>query len=276
MMNQLKFGVRGHDIQADNLSQLATKCENYGVKSLQLVLRRSCENFKEGIFSPSFAKYIGNLFADKNIDIDVLGCYINPSCTDENNLKSQLEFFVENLKYARYMNAGVVGLETGYVGEYCIPENNHTEEAYQYLLTNMKFLCSQAEKLGVTIAVEGVFDFVIGTPKLMHRLVSDLNSPNIAVIFDVFNLLTISNYKKQDEIMKEMFDLLGDKIAIIHLKDFKVVENKLVQCKIGEGILNIPLLLSLIKENKPRIPIVLEEVKEELLVESMNILIGNN
>ena len=94
-MNELKLGVRGHDIQADSLSELAVKCDKYGVKSLQLVLKRSCENFKEGIFSPSFAKYIGKVFADKNIDIDVLGCYINPSCTDENSLKSQLDFFVE-------------------------------------------------------------------------------------------------------------------------------------------------------------------------------------
>lgn len=271
-MNELKLGVRGHDIQADSLSELAVKCDKYGVKSIQLVLKRSCENFKEGIFSPSFAKYIGKVFADKNIDIDVLGCYINPSCTDENSLKSQLDFFVENLKYARYMNAGVVGLETGYIGENCIPDNNHTEGAYQHLLSNMKFLCTEAEKLGVTIAVEGVFDFVIGTPKLMHRLVYDLNSPNIVVIFDIFNLLTINNYKNQDEIMKEMFALLGDKISIIHLKDFKVVGNKLEQCKIGEGILNIPLLLSLIKENKPYIPIILEEVKEDVLVESMKYL----
>lgn len=271
-MNKFKFGVRGHDIQADGLSELAIKCDNYGVTSLQLVLKRSCENFKEGFFSPSFAKCIGKVFADKNIDIDVLGCYINPSCTDENSLKSQLNFFVENLKYARHMNAGVVGLETGYIGKNCIPENNHTEEAYQHLLSNMKFLCAEAEKLGVTIAIEGVFDFVIGTPKLMHRLVSDLNSPNIAVIFDIFNLLTIDNYKDQDKIMKEMFDLLEDEIAIIHLKDFKVVGNKLEQCKIGEGILNIPLFLSLIKDKKPCIPIILEEVKEDVLVESMRYL----
>lgn len=71
-----------------------------------------------------------------------------------------------------------------------------------------------------------------------------------------------------------MFDLLGDKIAIIHLKDFKAVENKLEQCRIGEGSLNIPYLLSLIKKNKPHIPIILEEVKEEALTETMKFLNG--
>ena len=115
------------------------------------------------------------------------------------------------------MNAGVVGLETGFVGDTCTPENNQTEEAYQYLLSNMKDLKDAAEKLGVMIAVEAVSCFVISSPERMLRLVNDLNSPNIVVIFDLLNLLTIDNYKNQEEIIDKAFVLLGDKIAVIHL-----------------------------------------------------------
>ncbi|MBO4732887.1 MAG: sugar phosphate isomerase/epimerase, partial [Clostridia bacterium] len=197
------------------------------------------------------------------VDIAVLGCYINPSCTDKDSLKAQTDYFIENLKYARYMNAGAVGLETGYVGDACIPENNHTEEAYGHLLTTMKYLRDNAEKLGVTVAVEGVSAFVIDTPEKMLRLVKDLNSPNIAVIFDLLNLLTVENYKEQEKIIDTAFELLGDRIAVIHLKDFILENNSLRQCEIGKGICNIPYLLSVIKDKKLNLPIILEETKEE-------------
>ena len=272
MINEMNFGVRGHDIAADGLSELSKKLKDYGIKSVQLVLKKSCKGFKEGMFSPSFANKIGKTFEENGVNVAVLGCYINPSCTNEEALKAEMNYFVESLKYARYMNAGVVGLETGFVGESCNKERNNTEEAYQHLFSNMSVLRDAAEKLGVTIAVEAVSFFVINSPERMHRLITELNSPNMAVIFDPLNLITLENYNGQEALFNKMFELLGEKIAVIHLKDFKVVGDHLEQCPIGEGLMNIPLLLSIIKERKPNIPIILEEVKEKDLLRSVEYL----
>ena len=266
------IGVRGHDIKAEDLPELSGKLKSYGIKTVQLVLKKSCKGFKEGMFSPSFAKSIGKIFSENDIEISVLGCYINPSCTDENKLKAETDYFIESLKYAKYMNAGVVGLETGFVGVECIPENNHTEEAYAHLLKTMKYLCSNAEKLGVMIAVEAVSAFVIDTPEKMSRLVNDINSPNIAVIFDLFNLITKDNYKDQREIIDTAFDLLGEKIAAVHLKDFVFDGENSKQCELGKGICEIPYLLSVIAARKPNIPVILEEVKEDILIKSMKLI----
>lgn len=263
--DKLNLGMRGHDLDAENIEDLAKRLNGYGLKSVQLVLKKSIKDFKEGMFSPAYAKQIGDTFSKKGVDIAVLGCYINPSCTDKESLKAQTDYFIESLKYARYMNAGVVGLETGFVGDTCIPENNHTEEAYEHLLNTMKYLRDNAEKLGVTIAVEGVSAFVTDTPEKMLRLLRDLDSPNIAVIFDLLNLLTMDNYENQKQIIDTAFELLGDKIAVIHLKDFIVENGRLKQCEIGKGICNIPYLLSVIKGRKPNIPIILEETRENVL-----------
>lgn len=262
---ELNLGMRGHDLNAESIEELASKLNSYGLKSVQLVLKKSIKDFSEGMFSPAYAKQIGDAFSKNNVDIAVLGCYINPSCTDENKLKAETEYFVENLKYARYMNAGVVGLETGFVGDTCNPENNHTEKAYQHLLTTMKYIRDNAEKVGVTIAVEAVSCFVINTPEKMLRLVNDLNSPNIAVIFDLLNVLTIDNYQSQEKIIDTAFELLGDKIAVVHLKDFIAEDGGLKQCEIGKGICDIPYLLSVIKHKKPNLPIILEETRENVL-----------
>lgn len=267
---ELNFGMRGHDLVAENIEELAKKLSDYGLKSVQLVLKKSIKGFSAGMFSPAFAKQIGDTFSKSGVDIAVLGCYINPSCTDENKLKAETDYFIENLKYARYMNAGVVGLETGFVGDTCDPEHNHTEEAYLHLLKTMKYLRDNAEKSGVIIAVEGVSAFVIDTPEKMLRLVNDLNSPNIAVIFDLLNLLTPENHQNQEQIIDTAFELLGDKIAVIHLKDFIADDGKLKQCEIGKGICNIPYLLSVIKDRKPNIPIILEETREDDLPRAIN------
>lgn len=263
--NALNIGLRGHDIAAEDLPELSEKLKEYGISNVQLVLKKSCKGFKEGMFSPSFAKKIGEIFSKNNVEISVLGCYINPSSTDKDKLKAEMDYFIENLKYARYMNAGVVGLETGFVGDTCIPENNHTERTYQYLLSNMKVLRDAAEKLGVTVAVEGVSAFVIDSPEKMLRLVNDLNSPNIAVIFDLMNLITTENYNEQRKIVDTAFELLGDRISVIHLKDFVIESNTIKQCPIGEGICDIPYLISKTADNKPHIPIILEETKEDTL-----------
>ena len=272
MKDNLNIGLRGHDVEAEDLPELSVKLKEYGISNVQLVLKKSCKGFKEGMFSPSYAKKIGETFKANDIEISVLGCYINPSNTNKDVLEKDLAYFIESLKYAKFMNAGVVGLETGFVGDTCTPENNQTEEAYQYLLSNMKDLKDAAEKLGVMIAVEAVSCFVISSPERMLRLVNDLNSPNIVVIFDLLNLLTIDNYKNQEEIIDIAFELLGDKIAVIHLKDFIIENDQLRQCEIGKGLLNISKILSIIKNQKPNIPIILEETKENNLVCSIECL----
>ena len=262
MKEKLNIGLRGHDVEAEDLPELSQKLKEYGISNVQLVLKKSCKGFKEGMFSPSFAKQIGETFKANDIEISVLGCYINPSNTNKEVLEKDMAYFIESLKYAKFMNAGVVGLETGFVGDACIPENNQTEEAYQYLLSNMKVLRDAAEKLGVMIAVEAVSCFVINSPEKMLRLLKDLDSPNILVIFDLLNLLTIENYINQEEIIDIAFELLGDKISVIHLKDFIIEDNQLKQCPIGEGLINIEKILSIIKTRKPQIPIILEETLE--------------
>ena len=272
MNDKLNIGLRGHDVEAEDLAELSKKLKEYNISNVQLVLKKSCKGFEEGMFSPSFAKKIGGTFKENGIEISVLGCYINPSNTNKQVLEQDLSYFIESLKYAKFMKAGVVGLETGFVGEECIPENNQTEEAYQYLLSNMKVLRDAAEKLGIMIAVEAVSIFVINSVDRMLRLVNDLNSPNILVIFDLLNILTIDNYKNQEEIIDYAFKILGDKISVIHLKDFIVEDDHLKQCEIGKGLLNIPKILSIAKNHKPNIPIILEETKEDTLANAIEIL----
>lgn len=259
----MKFGVRGHDIEADTIESLIERCEELNIKSVQLALKKTVKGFKEGMFSPSYAAEMGRKFKEKGIEVSILGCYINPSNTHPEELKKELDFFVECLKYAKFMDAGMVALETGFVGESCEIEPNSTEHAYEYLLKNMRYLCDAAEKLGVMIGIEAVYLYVINSMQKMKRLVDDLNSPNVCVVFDPLNLVTLENHKNTKEIVEEAFELLGDKIAAVHLKDFTLEGEKFDYALPGTGNLDVKHLLSIVKETKPHLPVILEQIPEK-------------
>lgn len=260
----MKIGMRGHDLKAASIAELAAKCADIGIPTLQLALGKSVPGFRKGLFSPGYAKGIGAALREKAVDVTVLGCYINPSESDPEKLEQNLSLFEESLQYAKFIGADMVGLETGFVGTQCIPENNQTEEAYQYLLRNMRRLVSTAEKLGVMIGVEGVHLFVVNTPEKMRRLLDDLNSPNVCVIFDPVNYLNEVNFRDQEGIMERACRLLADKMAVVHLKDFVVTGDSIAYGPLCEnGSLNRAYLFDLLRKFKPNLPVILEEVTEE-------------
>ena len=91
----------------------------------------------------------------------------------------------------------------------------------------------------------------------------EINSPNLQIIFDPVNLLDISNYKNRDEIIEEAMELLGDDIAMIHIKDFVVEDGKLVSVAAGTGEMDYTKIMKFIRERKPYVHVTLENTVPE-------------
>jgi L-ribulose-5-phosphate 3-epimerase UlaE len=59
--------------------------------------------------------------------------------------------------------------------------------------------------------------------------------------------------------MKEAFQMFGDKMVAIHAKDYFLKEDRVnTTIPSGRGMLNYQLLLDLVREYKPMIPVLLE------------------
>ena len=253
----MKKGIRGHDVRATGLKNIDKACRASGIEYIQLVLEKSIEDFPQGAYSPEYAQKIKDELP--NTKIAILGSYINPSDPNEETLRVSIERFKEKIRYATVLNPIAVGTETGMY----IEGKTHTEEAYQHLLKTVKELVSEGEKYGVDVAIEGVHLFVINTPEIMARLMRDVNSENIKVIFDPCNLINLENYKEQDRIINDMFDLVGNKIVAIHAKDFSVENGEMKRVNPGEGMLNYKLILEKMREHNLDIPIICEGYNEE-------------
>ena len=95
-----------------------------------------------------------------------------------------------------------------------------------------------------------------------------IGSPNLQIIFDPVNLLDICNYKDRDAIIAEAIDVLGEDIAMVHIKDFKMENNSLVSVAAGTGEMNYDRIIRFMKERKPHIHATLENTVPENAVAS--------
>lgn len=232
------------------MENICTKCENLDISYLQLVLEKSIDGFEFGMFTNEYADVIKKRLG--NAEIAILGSYINPSNPDDASLSRDIQKFKEKIKYASILNPIAVGTETGIYKEGL----TDTEEAYQRVLNSMREIVKEAERYNVNIGIEGVHCFVINTPQKMKRLIDDLDSDNVKVIFDPVNYLNINNYINQDTIIEDMFTLLADRICVLHAKDFIAENGEFKSAAPAEGMLNYKLILEKMSEYSLDIPII--------------------
>jgi sugar phosphate isomerase/epimerase len=262
----IRIGARAHDFGRHAPEELARRLASKGMTCAQLAVNKAIAglDLKAGDMNPGLAWHIGRAFQKHGVQIAVLGCYINPANPDPVTRGQSLQWFKDHLRYARDFGCAIVGLETGTpTVDYSPHPDTQSEPAFQTMLSSIAELVECAEHHGAIVCIEAVTVHTVSTPKRMKRVLDTIRSSNLQVIFDPVNLINQDNYKDQDRIMQESFDLFGDRIAIIHAKDFKIENGVYKQVKTGEGILNHKLFMNWVTARKPGISILLEEASEE-------------
>lgn len=114
------------------------------------------------------------------------------------------------------------------------------------IVGELRAVRGQAEEAGVTIAVENHQDL---TADELVEICAGVGGRNIGVTLDSLNPLAVVEeplaYARR----------LGALIKNVHLKDYKLYNTRqgfrLVRCGIGEGVLDVPGLMSVLKEVAP-------------------------
>ncbi|MCI9360361.1 MAG: sugar phosphate isomerase/epimerase [Hungatella sp.] len=259
----MNYGMRCHDISPKaDIDTVFDAVQKLGVDQIQLALAKSIEgyDFNYGHYSPGFGRMIRKKLDERKIHVSVLGCYINPANPDEGERQMAVRKFIEHLKYAKSIGADMVGTETGrYDADFNVVPYTYTEGCYNRLLKSMREIVSAAEKLGVTVGIEAVHDHTLYCPEMMRRFLEDIDSPNVEAILDPVNLISSENYKNQDEVIEKAFRLYGDRISVIHVKDFIIKDGAPQFANVGDGMFHYEVLLRNLKKNKPYITMLLEE-----------------
>lgn len=273
----MQLGIRLHDIKKAPLEERLAIAGEQGFACGHLALSKVIDSYPvdDGALTPGYALYLKKLFFKSGLDVAVLGCYLNLATPDKEALNKNLRRYMAHIRFASLLGAGVVGTETGAVNrEYCFEEANHSDQALSIFTENLRQVVEYAEKMGVILAIEPVYKHIVWNPKRARQVLSKINSPNLQIIFDPVNLLDISNYKNRDEIIREAIDVLGDDIAMIHIKDFLIKDGELVSVAAGLGEMDYTEILRFIKERKPYIHVTLENTLPENAVSAREYIQG--
>ncbi len=112
-------------------------------------------------------------------------------------------------------------------------------------------------------ALEPVYNHIVLNPAAASRVLDEIASPNLQIILDPVNLLAMCNYRDREAVIAEAIELLGDDIAVVHLKDFIVSDGSLTSVAAGTGEMDYTQIIRFMKERKPYIHATMENTTPE-------------
>ena len=270
-MLPLNLGIRAHDISAASREELGEKLVAHGFSHIQLAVKKSFPAALPSLdsISSGTGHFFGDYFARLGIKVSVLGCYVNLASPDSTVRRQAIDHFKQHIAVAPSFQAAVVGTETGSVGNGSTTKN-YTHEAYQTARQSVAEMVAYAEKLGVIVGIEAGINHPLYTVNLAKQLVQEIQSPNLRIIMDCANLMSVENHQQQEEVIHQALTDLRDDICSMHLKDFVVAHGQIKIVPVGTGWMDYTPILKFLKYAKPLMFASLEATTEEHLPKALS------
>lgn len=257
----MNIGIRLHDTAPGTIWERLGFARDQGFSCYHLALSKLSPNFTMDD-APKWLDsedYIEASRADMeafDMKCVLLGCYLKLTTLDEEKLERTQEIYRAHLRYAGRMGYPVVGTETPPAKDYTA--DVHSVEALERFIRCVEPLVRDAEDAGVTLAIEPVAKDIVSTPERARYVLDALKSDRVGIILDAVNLLSRDNYTEADAIIARAIDLLGDRVCLLHMKDFTVDPSAFMTkaCACGTGMMNYDRLLRFAKARS--LPMTLE------------------
>ncbi|EGP4956314.1 sugar phosphate isomerase/epimerase [Enterococcus faecium] len=263
----LNITIRGHDLsQVQTIEDLAEKTKEQGIHTLQLALGLSFPEMSSGAneINSGMGNYVKQVLEKQEVSVGILSCYINMIHPDLTIREELLTKFEQYLHYASSFGASMVASETGCVlPEIQYTEENFTDEAFAEAVSVIRRLVKAGEKYQMMVGIEPGLNHPVYSLARVEQLIQAVDSDYLGIILDPTNLITSTNYQEQVQLVEEAFERFGEKICAVHLKDFRVEQEKIVPVNLGDGVIEYTKIKEIIKKNRPYLYVVLEETKND-------------
>ena len=266
----MKVGVRAHDFGRHSADDLAKIVKEAGFSCVQLAPTKALTGIDNFNKIEPYLDEIGTAFSKHDVEITVLGCYIEPSIKNNEERLKNVEIFKKNLAFAKQLGVKVVGTETTNLDVFTTPSER--EKVYQILKDSVLRMVEHAEKEGVSIGIEPVAEHTLNTPELTHQLLTEVNSKQLKIIFDPVNLVLPSIINRQNEIYTEFLRLVGHDIVAVHVKDIVAEDNQKVWRNIGDGIIDYGNILEWIRRFNPDMRLLREGVEMDSYKQDLKVM----
>ncbi len=268
----IQLGIRLHDVNAglspalQTMEARADKAREEGFSCVHLAFSKviSGVKFDDAALNPGLALHTRRIFASRNLDVAVLGCYLNLAHPDPVELAKIQSRYFGHIRVASLLGASVVGTETGCPNAaYKTDEFTHGEAALDTFIRGLAPVVETAERFGVCVAIEPVWKHIVYNADRAKRVIDVLRSKNLRIIFDPVNLLCPENLDRRETIFGEMIDKLAERIDVVHIKDYVPADGNLKSVAACTGLMDYRAVLRFIKERKPYLQATLENTTND-------------
>lgn len=262
----MQIGIRLHDVAPGTIEERVKTAHEQGFTCVHLALSKTVKDHSvdDTALTPGYATYLRKLFEKYDMDIAVLGCYLNLAHPDPVEIKKIQERYFAHLRFASMLGCSVVGTETGAPNaEYRYVPESHTEESLQTFIRNLRPVVECAEKFGVIMAIEPVWKHIVYDSKQALKVLKEIDSPNLRIILDPVNLLSAENSVEYEKVITEAIEDLGIYTDVVHMKDFVVEGDRVVSSAPGTGTMKYNTILNFVKKDKPFIQMTIEDSKPD-------------
>lgn len=264
----IQLGLRLHDAENLPMEELLPVVKKKGYTCVHLALSKAMKEYPCGpsALTPGYAHYLKNLFAKNEMEVAVLGNYLNLAHPDPEVICQSLEKYYAHIRFASLLGCGMVGTETGAPNpEYKYCPECRSDAALSTFINNLKPVVRCAEQFGVILAIEPVARHIVWNAKRARTVLDEIGSHNLQILFDPVNMLDLDNVDRREEVFAEAMELLGPDIAMVHFKDFVRVDegDGLKAVGAGTGEMDYTSVMRFIKREKPFIYGTLENTTPE-------------
>lgn len=175
------------------------------------------------------------------------------------------------IERCRQMGTSLVTLCTGSrdpVDMWLRHADNDAPEAWADLLQTLSRLVPVAQANDVILGIEPETNNVVDSAAKARRLLNELGSPHLRIVFDGANLFDNPNAPGMGGVLTEAFDLLAPDIVMVHAKDLADPPAKPSQAA-GKGNLDWETYCRLLKAYSYKGPVVLHNLSESEVEESV-------
>ncbi|MBQ9299035.1 MAG: sugar phosphate isomerase/epimerase [Clostridia bacterium] len=262
----MNIGIRLHDTAPGTLAERLDFAREQGFACAHLALSKTVQGYDmasaPALLTDALADEVKALFSARRLRCAVLGCYLNLANPNAEERRQTQEIYKAHLRFAPLMGAMMVGTETpaNKNAQYAEPAAQ-SEEAFQLFLTGLRPVVRAAEEAGAILAVEPVSYHIVSTPQRAQRMLEAVPSDNLRIILDAVNLLSPETVDRADAIVEDAIRRLGDKIMMLHMKDYELRSGKVAACACGTGSMDYGRLLAYAKARN--LPMTLENTTPE-------------
>lgn len=265
----MNIGIRLHDTAGTLLNERLQHARAQGFSCVHVAMQKVTPGFQmmnaPALLTDALADEVRAALTANGQTCAVLGCYLNLATPDEEEYARTLACYQAHLRFAAKIGALVVGTETGAPNTaYKTTPECWTEEALALFINRLRPVVQTAEETGTMIAIEPVCRHIVNTPERAQRVLDAIDSSALQIILDTVNLLTPANCRQADDIVADALRRFGDRVMVLHMKDYKNVPGHadVQSMACGLGDMDYTRLLRFAK-SRPGLPMTLEDTKPD-------------